>query len=330
MSNLYPLFFEPVLKHYLWGGRNLEMFGRELPKNKPVSESWEIAGHEDGMTIVKNGIHAGKSLDQLLDILGTELVGHNNQWALDRGKFPLLIKLLDAERRLSVQVHPDDDYALTNEGNELGKAEMWVVLWAKPEAEIIYGFSERITPEAFRHALESGSIENYLQHLPVKAGDHICVPPGTLHAILEGVLIAEIQQNSNTTYRVFDWNRTERNGQPRALHIEKALEVVNYEQVDEILTKPKILQKSDRVVQERLCENPYFTTERITLHREEAFFGDCDGTSLEIWGVISGQASIKGVNVGSVQFFLLPAGMGNFSIKAEPDCVLLRTYTDSM
>ena len=150
MPKLYPMFFKPVLMQYLWGGRNLSKLGRDLPNDKQVAESWEIAGHDDGMTVVKNGFYAGKTLNQLLEILGLDLVGDNNQWALDREKFPLLVKLLDADRRLSVQVHPDDDYAQKNEGNELGKAEMWVVLWAKPGAEIIYGFSEETTPEAFR------------------------------------------------------------------------------------------------------------------------------------------------------------------------------------
>ena len=330
MSKLYPLLFEPVLKHYLWGGRNLEKLGRELPNDIPVSESWEIAGHEDGMTVVKNGIYAGKTLDQLLDILGVDLVGHNNQWALDRGKFPLLVKLLDADRRLSVQVHPDDDYAQKHEGNELGKAEMWVVLWTKPGAEIIYGFSEEISPGTFEQAINSGSIGNYLHHIPVKAGDHICVPPGTLHAILEGILVAEIQQNSNTTYRVYDWSRTDAHGRSRVLHVNKALEVINFQQVDAMLPEPKILSNTSQVIHEKLCQNDYFTTERITLNKGGEYSGQCDGLSLEIWGVISGKALIAGELAEEVQFYLLPAGLGKFEIKADSMCVLLRTYTGAI
>ena len=327
MSKLYPLFFEPVLKHYLWGGRNLEKFGRELPNNKPVSESWEIAGHKDGMTVVRNGIYTGKTLDQMLNILGVDLIGHNNQWALDRGKFPLLVKLLDADRRLSVQVHPDDDYAQKHEGNELGKAEMWVVLWTKPGAEVIIGFSEEVNPAAFEQAIKTGTIENHLHHIPIKAGDHICVPPGTLHAILEGSVIAEIQQNSNTTYRVYDWNRTDTNGRSRQLHINEAIDVIDFQIVNAKLPEPCILSNSRLTKHERLCQNKYFTTERITLDQGGEFSGECDGSSLEIWGVISGKAFIAGEQAEGVQFYLLPAGMGTYSIKADPKCVLLRTYT---
>ena len=330
MAKLYPLLFEPVLKHYVWGGRNLEKLGRELPENKPVSESWEIAAHDDGMTIVKNGIYAGKTLEQLLSILGIDLVGYNNQRALEREKFPLLVKLLDANQRLSVQVHPDDDYAQKHEGNELGKAEMWVVLWANPDAEIIFGFSDEITPNTFQQAIVSGAIENYLHHIPVKAGDHICVPPGTLHAILEGILVAEIQQNSNTTYRVYDWNRSNSFDQPRRLHVNNALDVINFQQVNTKLPEPKIISSTSQMKHERLCQNEYFTTDRITLNQGGEYSGECDGSSFEIWGVISGKALIAGKWAKKVQFYLLPAGMGNFSIKADSKCVLLRTYTDSI
>lgn len=330
MAKLYPLLFEPVLKHYVWGGRNLEKLGRELPENKPVSESWEIAAHDDGMTIVKNGIYAGKTLEQLLSILGIDLVGYNNQRALEREKFPLLVKLLDANQRLSVQVHPDDDYAQKHEGNELGKAEMWVVLWAEPSAEIIYGFTEELRSDTFKHAINSGSVENYLHHIPIKAGDHICVPPGTLHAILEGVLIAEIQQNSNTTYRVYDWNRVDQNGKPRRLHINKALDVINFQQINTKLSEPELISRTDNVIHEQLCQNDYFTTERIILKTGEKYSGRCDGSSVEIWGTVSGKATIAGEMLTEVQFCLLPAGLGEFSIDAKSNCVLLRTFTASI
>ncbi|MDX1418188.1 MAG: type I phosphomannose isomerase catalytic subunit, partial [Candidatus Promineifilaceae bacterium] len=206
-NKIYPLLFEPVLKSYIWGGRNLaRFFNRELPPGK-IAESWEIAAHNDGTTIVRNGYFAGKTLAYVQGELGLDLVGENNKWAQDRGKFPLLIKLLDAYDALSVQVHPDDEYAIANEGNELGKTEMWVVLYADPNAELILGTNQRTTREMLREAIENGTLESALHCLPVKAGDVACVPSGTLHAILKGSVIAEIQQNSNTTYRVYDWNR---------------------------------------------------------------------------------------------------------------------------
>jgi mannose-6-phosphate isomerase class I len=156
---LYPLLFEPVLKDYIWGGRNLEtILGRTLPPGK-IAESWEIAAHKDGTTAVANGRFAGTLLTDLHQQLGLDLIGSNNQWAQERDKFPLLIKLLDAHQPLSVQVHPDDAYALAHEGNELGKAEMWVVLRASEEAAVILGVSPKTTPAAFRQAIEAGNLE---------------------------------------------------------------------------------------------------------------------------------------------------------------------------
>lgn len=327
MAELYPLFFTPVLKHYLWGGRNLQKLGRDLPDRQQIAESWEISSHEDGLTVVSNGHFAGKTLPQLLKIMGEDLVGSHNLWALERGIFPLMVKLLDAEHRLSVQVHPDDDYALKHEGNELGKAEMWIVLDAKPGAEVIFGFSQETAPEEFRQSISRGSLEAYLNHIPVQAGDHVCVPPGTLHAILEGVLIAEIQQNSNTTYRVYDWDRVDDDGQPRALHMDQALDVIKFSQVKSNLPEAKIIEETHQLKRERLCQNPYFSTERIIAKRELAFSGCCDGSSLEIWGVISGKAHIAGGQLHEVQFCLLPAAMGNYSLHAQPGTVLLRVYT---
>ena len=330
MPELYPLCFTPVFKHYLWGGRNLEKIGRDLPVNVNVAESWEIASHADGMTVISNGSYAGKTLPELMSTLGIDLVGRHNQWALDRGIFPLMVKLLDAEDRLSIQVHPDDAYAKEHEGaNELGKAEMWVILSAKPGAGIIYGFAHETTPEALHQAVSSGSLEPALNFIPVKAGDHVCVPPGTLHAILEGVVLAEIQQNSNTTYRVYDWNRVDDQGNPRDLHVINALDVINFQQINANLPAAEVIKATQGYTRERLCRNVYFTTERFSFREKAELTGHCDGSSLEIWGVIEGRAEIAGVIIENVKFCLLPAAMGKFSILADENSVLLRVYTDN-
>ncbi len=327
MADLYPLFFTPVFKHYLWGGRNLALFGHELPDSRQVAESWEIASHADGTTVISNGHFAGKTPVEAMNILGEALVGKNNRWALDRGLFPLMVKLLDAEQRLSVQVHPDDAYAQAHEGNELGKAEMWVVLKAKPGASIIYGFAEQTTPESFRDAVQSGTLDVLLNQVTIQAGDHICVPPGTLHAILEGAVLAEVQQNSNATYRVYDWNRTDDRGRARPLHIDKALDVINFSQINASLPQPQILEETPQIRLERLCQNQYFTTERIIFNQSAAFSGVCDGSSLEIWGILSGEAQIAGETVTPVRFCVLPAGLGEYTIRANANSVLLRVYT---
>jgi mannose-6-phosphate isomerase len=324
---LYPLLFEPVLKDYIWGGRNLEtILGRTLPPGK-IAESWEIAAHEDGTTAVANGRFAGTPLTNLHQQLGPDLIGSNNQWAQERDKFPLLVKLLDAHQPLSVQVHPDDAYALAHEGNELGKAEMWVVLRASEEAAVILGVTPQTTRRAFRQAIDAGNLEPFLHRIPVKAGDVVCVPARSLHAIMGGLLIVEIQQNSNTTYRVFDWNRLQADGTPRALHVDRAMDVINFDQVAPGLCRPALISDQDGVRRHRLCHNRYFTTERVEISPGGEFVGECNGRSLEIWGVLDGQAMINDLTLTAVRFTLLPAALGNFTVRAKTDTTLLRTYT---
>ncbi len=325
MNDLYPLTFDPVLKDYIWGGRNLEKLGRTLPDGI-IAESWDIAGHEDGTSVVNNGRFAGKLLTELHQELGLDLIGSNCQWAQDRGKFPLLIKILDANRQLSVQVHPKDDYALEHEGNELGKTEMWVVMDAKPDAKLQLGVKAGTTPEQFRQGIESGNLEPYLHYVPVKAGDHVCVPAGTLHAIMDGIMIAEIQQNSNTTYRVYDWNRMGVDGKPRPLHIDKALDVIDFDKAEPSICPPEPISDDDGVNRALLCENEYFVTERVEMAAGSTFDGHCDGRSLEIWGVLSGSVMVNDVALTAVQFTLLPAAMGTYTVSAQADATLLRTY----
>lgn len=325
MPHLYPLLFEPVLKNYVWGGRNLEhLYGRPLPEGI-TAESWEIAAHEDGTTRVRNGVYAGKLLTELQADLGLALIGTKGEWAQERGKFPLLIKLLDAQKSLSVQVHPDDAYALEHEGNELGKTEMWVVLHAEPEAAIILGVKQGTTPDLFRQAITESRAEPFLHQISVVAGDVVCVPAGSLHAILGGLVIAEIQQNSNTTYRVYDW------GRPRPLHVDKALQVINFEQVEPVLTRPQPIPFAPGISKATLCHNGYFVTERVEMVANSIYTGHCDGSTLEIWGVIEGKISISGheqmVSLAAPGFVLLPAKLGLFTITAgEQPTTLLRSY----
>lgn len=332
ITPLYPLTFRPVYKDYIWGGRNLETrFGRSLPEGR-VAESWEIAAHEDGDALVANGPLAGKTLTAVHRQLGLDLVGRNNAWAEKRNKFPLLVKLLDANDRLSVQVHPDDAYALANEGNELGKTEMWVVLHAEPGAAVILGVKKGTTPEMFRQAIDDGKLEPYLHHIPVQTGDVVCVPSGSLHAILAGLVIAEIQQNSNTTYRVYDWNRLQ-DGKPRPLHIDKALDVINFDQVEPALPQPELIAAGDGIRRYRLCANEYFVSERVEMEAGAVYHGYGDGRTLEIWGTIAGQVTVatpanEDLTLTAVRFALLPAALGPYTITAATGSTLLRTYVE--
>jgi mannose-6-phosphate isomerase len=330
-DTIYPLTFSPVFRNYIWGGRNLETkLGRTLPPGV-IAESWEISGHPSSPTQVDHGPLAGKTLPELVTLLGEALVGHRSRAMLARGKFPLLVKLLDANQPLSVQVHPDDEYANRHENGELGKTEMWYILHAEPNAHLIYGLKPGLTPASFRQHLEASDLESCLHRLPVKAGDAIFVPAGSVHALLAGILVAEIQQNSDTTYRVYDWNRVGADGKPRPLHVDKALEVIDFDLVEPSTYSPELVEENKSFRREVITASAHFNVERVTFTGENiSFAGQCDGSTFEIWGAVSGQAQIIGdediLALPAVRFALLPARLGEFKVKAIEPSVLLRAY----
>lgn len=323
ISNLYPLTFTPVFKDYPWGGRNLETkLGRKIPDGI-VAESWDIAAHPNGSSTVNNGSMKGKTLPEVLAAWGEDLVGERSAEALAMERFPLLIKILDANRWLSVQVHPDDAYGMKHE-NEWGKTEMWVVLHADPGAEIIYGFKPGSSAERYAKEIAEDRSADSLHRLPVKAGDVIFVPAGSIHALGPGIMVAEIQQNSDTTYRIYDW------GRPRPLHIEKSLQVLNFKQIEPQARKPKLLVQDGTLKVELLAECKYFQTERVTLGEGDEFYGECDGDSFEIWAVLKGKATIEStrepVTLKGVEWALLPAMLGEFQVIADEASTLLRVF----
>lgn len=222
---MYPLLLKPSIKDYLWGGTKLKTdFGFETDKDI-AAEAWLLSAHKDGMNIVLNGEHKGKTLNEVLEIWGKTSLGKN---AEKFSYFPILIKLIDAKQKLSVQVHPDDKYALSVEG-EYGKTEMWYVVDCEDGAELVYGFKENISKEEFEKRIKDNTLTDVCNSVPVHKGDVFFIDAGTLHAIGEGILIAEVQQNSNTTYRVSDYGRLGADGKPRELHIDKALDVTKCE-----------------------------------------------------------------------------------------------------
>lgn len=329
-KEIYPLTFAPVFRDYIWGGRNLETkLNRELPPGK-VAESWEISGHPSSPTKVDNGSLAGETLPDILARLGLDLVGRRSQAMLERGKFPLLIKLLDANKPLSVQVHPDDAYANEHEQGELGKTEMWYVLHAEADAQLIYGLKPGVTPELFRQALDAGELETWLHYLPVQSGDTIFVSSGSLHALLKGVIVAEIQQNSDTTYRVYDWNRVGDDGKPRPLHIDKAMDVINFDLIEPDAVTPQPLNRIDGFSHDLLVNCPYFRTEKLLFEQPGLFTGHCDGSTFEIWGVMSGHSRIAWsgdpLELSAIRFALLPAALGDFTVEVTEPSTLLRVY----
>ena len=220
---MYPLLLTPPVKDYIWGGTRLKTeFG--YPTDKDIAaEAWVLACHKDGASVVENGELAGRTLPEVLALWGDEAIGEK---AAAFPYFPLLIKLIDAHDRLSVQVHPDNEYALRVEG-EFGKTEMWYVVDCEPGAQLIYGFNRTLTKEELRAQIEADTLPEVCNFVPVKKGDVFFIQAGTLHAIGKGILIAEVQQNSNTTYRVSDYGRLGADGKPRPLHVDKAVDVTD-------------------------------------------------------------------------------------------------------
>lgn len=293
-----PLFLQPALKDFIWGGKRLPSEYGYPAETERVAEAWVLSCHPQGCATVKNGDFAGKTLPEALAALGEEALGKNAA-AFDR--FPLLIKFIDACDRLSVQVHPDDDYALRVEG-EYGKTEMWLVLDCEPGAKLLYGVREPLDRAAFRRHIEQNTLDEVARYVPVHKGDVFFIPSGTLHAIGAGILLAEVQQNSATTYRVSDYGRLGADGKPRPLHIEKALDVTDLTptplSVGGIETRTEACGRTTVLARCR-----YFTAERWEtdgerpLGREDSFLsllvldGDgelTDGTS--VWQVKKGDS----------------------------------------
>ncbi len=328
-TELYPLRFRPVYRHYIWGGRNLErVLGRPLPPGR-IAESWEISAHPHGQTPVANGPLAGTPLGDLVARFGVELVGQRSRRALELGRFPLLVKLLDANRWLSVQVHPDDEYALAHE-QDLGKTEMWVVLHAEPGAELILGLRRGVDPARFQQALAEGQIESCLHRLQVHQGDVIFVPAGTVHALGPGLIVAEIQQASDTTYRLYDWGRVGDDGKPRPLHLRKALEVIDWGQVEPGPVSPQPLESGTGHRAELLVRCPHFQTERWWMDPGHGLPGETDDATFQIWGLLSGRAQIhwagEPVPLEPTSWTLIPASLGKFTLEPLVSSHLLRVF----
>ena len=222
------LTFDTQVFERIWGGRKLETeYGMDLPPEKPIGEAWVISDHSSAESVINRGPFAGKTLHDLLTEAPNDLLGRCAQPTV-HGRFPLLLKVLDARDVLSVQVHPDDAKAQELGEPDVGKTEMWHVLQSEPGSELYCGLRSDVTPELFRQAVEEQHLEDLMVCFPVQAGTPVFVPAGTVHAIGGGIVLAEIQQNSDLTYRLYDWGRLDAKGQPRELHIEKGLEAIHF------------------------------------------------------------------------------------------------------
>ena len=257
-----PLLLRPSGKDYLWGGKRLnDEFAKGIPMS-PLAETWECSVHPDGPSYVVNQEFKNKTLREVLE-QHTEFLG-----AKHTNGFPLLIKFIDAKEDLSVQVHPDDEYAFKYENGERGKTEMWYVLDATKDATLIYGLKRDISKEKLLKAIADNTLTKYLQYVPVKKGDVFFIEPGTIHAINAGALIVEIQESSNLTYRLYDYNRIDKNGKKRDLHIQKALNVARLTKAIEPFQPMRVLKYEQGKASELLCHSKYFEVYRMIINTE--------------------------------------------------------------
>lgn len=310
---------KPAYKDYLWGGDKLKTEYHKETDLSPLAESWECSTHPDGTSLAlidQNEIPLTEVLKRHPEILGTH--------PRTRDTLPILIKLIDAKMDLSVQVHPDDDYARIHEHGSLGKSELWYVLEAEPGASLVYGFSQDVTEEQIRQGIADGTIRKYLQKVPVKRNDVFFVQAGTVHAIGKGIVIAEIQESSNLTYRLYDYNRRDRNGNLRELHIDKALDVLNLHSSAEPVQPMRLLNYQPGFASEFLTRCRYFQVERVLLNSEASEVSyRTDSFSFKVLMCVQGQGVLKGRELripfrkGDTIFIPADSEALSFSGKAE-------------
>lgn len=310
-------------KDYIWGGNRLrEEYGKQLDSDR-IAESWELSCHKDGQSVITGGEFDGKTLSDYIAAKGKGVLGKNC------GRFeyfPVLIKLIDAKDNLSVQVHPSNEYALRVEG-EYGKTEMWYIVDCDPGAELLYGFKHEISKEEFAERIANNTLLEVTNNVPVHKGDVFFIESGTLHAIGKGILIAEIQQNSNTTYRIYDYGRVGADGKPRQLHIDKAVDVTN-------LCPAKPYPQSEPVdmggwTKKRLAKCEYFTVDVINVDTSAAL--EADKSSFVNILVLDGGCVLSSEGNDAVELkkgdsVFIPAGLGKFELTGK--CSAVMTHID--
>lgn len=314
--NLYPMKLTAPCKDYLWGGNRLrEEYGKVSNADK-IAESWELSCHKDGQSVIANGEHSGETLTEYIDKQGKQVLGDNCK---KFEYFPILIKLIDAKDNLSVQVHPDNEYAMRVEG-EYGKTEMWYIVDCDPGAELLYGFKHNITKEEFEARIKNNTLLEVTNNVPVHKGDVFFIKSGTLHAIGKGILIAEIQQNSNTTYRIYDYGRVGADGKPRQLHIEKAVEVTK-------LTPPEFptkamgeVEKKDGYTWQLLSKCEYFRVNKASVSEKcELEAGKGSFNSIL---VLDGNGKIGDLELKKGDSCFIPAGYGKYTFEGKAELVV--------
>ena len=327
--NLYPLKFKPLYLPKPWGGQKLKLeLGRDIPPHSRIGESWEISDRGGDSTSVINGKYAGMTLHSLIKNLGPRLLG-DSPAAHPQPRFPLLYKILDVEALLSLQVHPPDGYSGLSPG-EGGKTEFWYVLSAGPKAKVVSGLKEGMDRVKFERLLKTNHPEKAVREISIRQGDGIFIPAGRVHTISPSCLILEIQQNSNTTYRISDWGRMGLNGRPRSLHLKSALEVINFEDASSALVQPLSEKEGSNTISFLLiC--PYFTVELLDL--QENYSDACRGDHFQVLSCVEGRGTIDLGGPSPDQwslrkgdFYLLPAYLGPYRLIPEETMTVLKSY----
>lgn len=307
---MQPIFLEPVYKDYIWGGTKLkEKLGKTSPYDK-TAESWEISANKNGITNIKNGEYVRKGLDELFlnKSIKTQIFGKKCE---NLERFPTLIKFIDAKDNLSIQVHPNDEYAKTVE-NDIGKSEMWYIIDCEENSKIVCGLNDKARNKSTEEILKNANIEEYLNYVSVKRGDSIYIPSGTLHAILSNILICEIQQNSDLTYRVYDWNRVDKDGKSRQLHIEKAIDVINTKNNFKIKHTKEDIDGLQNVI-----KSEYFCVDKLIVSEDKPFISYSNPNSFIAVNIIDGKGSVNEIEIKKGNSFIIPANMGKYEIRGN-------------
>ena len=314
---MYILKLKPVFKDYIWGGTKLrDEYGFESNLEK-LAEGWMLSCHKDGENLIENGDFEGETL--------TEIVNTNPDYLGENGKkfeyFPILIKLIDAKNDLSVQVHPDNKYAIRVE-KEYGKTECWYILDCDDDAELIYGFNKSITSEEFKEKIADNTFLETVNKVKVKKGDLFFIEAGTLHAIGKGILLAEIQQNSNTTYRVYDYGRLGADGKPRELHVEKAIDVTNCTPPTRSTNPEGELLVKDGYSTQLLTKCDLFNVEKVSI--DTTYTSKADEKSFVSVLVTDGNATIDEIEIKKGDSLFIPANYGEFTVTGKSELIITR------
>lgn len=304
-----PIFFDPSYKNVIWGGNNISKIFKRNIIGDDIGESWELSAHPNGLSIIKNPEYNKESLYDLFNDKSqrTQIFGIHCE---NMEKFPILTKFIDANKSLSIQVHPGNEYAEKNE-HDSGKAEVWYIMDCKKDAKIIYGFKEEVKEENLKNAVDN--IEENVNYLTVHKGDFISIPSGTIHAIMDGIVLCEVQQSSDVTYRVYDWNRIGKDGKPRELHKNKALDVIDLSSKDKVVNYEEIKQNAN------IYKSDIFNIDMIKVNGKEEQSSIPE--SFYAYIVIEGSGTLqsgkffRGIEKGDT--FLIPANLGSYTLSGD-------------